>query len=181
LLIIVIKDLNVPNSNHFPTWLCNQAINLMREPYLNFRYIAINTHIHSHTKRYNNIYYNRLINKVTLSFTPYPLFQWYPQTNEILLNLSMKCWNSAFNAQGSKIIIMVVQVGAVKIYVAAVEALRKKGKTGWNSMYHQNWWENQKFGSQLFCFVRFSFPLTRLMAYYAETARSRPLFAWLYG
>jgi hypothetical protein len=38
----------------------------------------------------------------------------------------MKCWNSAFNAQGSKVIIVVVQVGAVKIYVAAVQGLRKK-------------------------------------------------------
>jgi hypothetical protein len=37
----------------------------------------------------------------------------------------MKCWNSAFNAQGSRLIIVVVQVGAVKIYVAAVQALRK--------------------------------------------------------
>jgi len=32
---------------------------------------------------------------------------------------------SAFNAQGWRVIIVVVQVGAVKIYVAAVEALRK--------------------------------------------------------
>ncbi len=38
----------------------------------------------------------------------------------------MKCWNSAFNAQGPRVIIVVVQVGAVKIYVAAVEALNKK-------------------------------------------------------
>jgi hypothetical protein len=29
-----------------------------------------------------------------------------------------------------RVIIVVVQVGATKIYVAAVEALRKKGKTG---------------------------------------------------
>jgi hypothetical protein len=36
----------------------------------------------------------------------------------------MKCWNSAFNANGSRVIIVVVQVRAVKIY--AVEALRKK-------------------------------------------------------
>jgi len=35
---------------------------------------------------------------------------------------------SAFNAQGSRVIIVVVQIGAVKIYVAAVEALRKKRK-----------------------------------------------------
>jgi hypothetical protein len=60
------------------------------------------------------------------AFTPYPLFQKELQSNEILLNLSMKCWNSAFNGQGSRVTIVVVQVGAVKIYVAAVEALRKK-------------------------------------------------------
>jgi hypothetical protein len=33
---------------------------------------------------------------------------------------------SAFNAQGSRGIIVAVQVGAVKIYVAAVEALREE-------------------------------------------------------
>jgi hypothetical protein len=50
-------------------------------------------------------------------FTPYPLFQWYPQSKEILLNLSMKCWNSTADAQGLRVIIVVVQAGAVKIYV----------------------------------------------------------------
>jgi hypothetical protein len=70
-------------------------------------------------------------------FTPYPLFQWYPQSKDILMNLSMECSYSAFNAQGSRLIIVViqlgavkryvaVQLGAVKIYVAALEALRKK-------------------------------------------------------
>ncbi len=59
------------------------------------------------------------------AFTTYPLFQWYLQSNEILLNLSMKCWNSAFNAQGSRVIIVVVQVGEVRIYVVAVKALRQ--------------------------------------------------------
>jgi len=53
--------------------------------------------------------------------------QWYLQRKEIWLNLCMKCWNSAFNAQGSRVIIVVVLVGAVKIYVAAVQALKKKG------------------------------------------------------
>jgi hypothetical protein len=48
--------------------------------------------------------YNKIIGKVTLSFTPYPLFQWYPQSKEILLNFSMKCSNLAFNAQGSRVI-----------------------------------------------------------------------------
>ncbi len=38
----------------------------------------------------------------------------------------MKCWNSTFNAQGLEVIIVVVQVGAVKIYVAAVEEFREK-------------------------------------------------------
>jgi hypothetical protein len=57
------------------------------------------------------------------------LFQCYPQSNEILLNLGMKCWNSAFNAQSSRVIIVVVQL------VGAVQALRKKGNTGWNSVF----------------------------------------------
>jgi len=43
----------------------------------------------------------KVIRKVTFCFVPYPLFDWYPQSKEILLNLSMKCWNSALNAQGS--------------------------------------------------------------------------------
>ncbi len=38
----------------------------------------------------------------------------------------MKCSNLAFNAQGSGVIIVLVLVRAVKIYVAAVEALEKK-------------------------------------------------------
>jgi hypothetical protein len=73
------------------------------------------------------------------AFTLYPLFQWYGQSKEILLNLSMKCWYSAaFHAQGSRLIIVVVHVGAVKIYVASLEAsvLPK-----WNSVYYQNWWK----------------------------------------
>ncbi len=69
---------------------------------------------------------------------------------EILLNL----WNSAFNAQGSRAIIVVVQVGAVKTYVAAMEALREKerqdetqlttkigGKTSFGPQLW-NWWKN---------------------------------------
>jgi len=38
----------------------------------------------------------------------------------------MKCWNSAFNVQGSRLNIALIQVGAVKIYVPAMKALRKK-------------------------------------------------------
>ncbi len=83
----------------------------------------------------------RLIRKVTLCFTLYRLFQCYLQSNEILLNLGMKCWNSAFNAQGSRVLIVVVQVGAVEIYVAAVLGRSGNRKHRWNSVYHQNWWK----------------------------------------
>jgi hypothetical protein len=38
--------------------------------------------------------------------------------------------------------IVVVQVGAVKTYVASVGGAAKKQKIGWNSVYHQNWWKN---------------------------------------
>ncbi len=48
-----------------------------------------------------------------------------------------------------------------------------KRKTQDETVYDQNWWKNQ-FGSQLFPFVKFSFPATRLMPYYAETGHSRP-------
>jgi hypothetical protein len=35
---------------------------------------------------------------------------------------------NALHAEGSRLIIVVVQLGAVKIYVAVVEALKKKGR-----------------------------------------------------
>jgi hypothetical protein len=47
-----------------------------------------------------------------------------------MLKLKTPCRISAFNAQGSRGIIVDVQIGAVKIYVAAVEALRKKERQG---------------------------------------------------
>jgi hypothetical protein len=69
-------------------------------------------------------------------FTPKPLFQWYSQSEEILLNLGMKCWNSAFSLQGSRVIIAAVQVGAVKIYATSVSGVAQaQGKTRWNSIY----------------------------------------------
>ncbi len=41
---------------------------------------------------------------------------------------------SAFNAQGSRGIIVAEQAGAVKVYVAAMDgAAQEKRKTGWNS------------------------------------------------
>jgi hypothetical protein len=46
--------------------------------------------------------------------------------NEILLNINMKCWNLAFNAQGLKVIIIVIQIGVVKIFVTVTETFKKK-------------------------------------------------------
>ncbi len=41
-------------------------------------------------------------------------------------NSGRKCWNSAFNAQGLRVFIVVVQVGAVKIYVWQQEWRRSR-------------------------------------------------------
>ncbi len=84
-----------------------------------------------------------------------------------MLKLGTKCWISAFNAQGSRGIIVAVQVGGVKIYVAAVKALRKKerqGETpGWMLMY-------------FFCsFKKKSHPV------YDQTQGTGAVFSWLYG
>jgi hypothetical protein len=42
--------------------------------------------------------------------------------------MGMKCWNSTFNAQGLRGIIIVIQVGTMKIYVAIMKAFKKKEK-----------------------------------------------------
>jgi len=84
----------------------------------------------------------------------------------------MKC----SNAQGSIVIIIVIQVGAVKIHVAAVQALRKK-ETQDETQFTTKIGGKTRFGSQLFPFVKFSFSVTLLMPYYAEIGRSRPLIA----
>ncbi len=63
-----------------------------------------------------------------------------------------KCWNSAFNAQGSRVSIVIVEVRAVKIYVTGKD--RMKLSVPPKLSY--------------FVFVRFSFPVTHLMAYYAR-------------
>ncbi len=89
----------------------------------------------------------------------------------------MKCWNSAFTAQGSGVIIVVLHVGTVKIYVAAVEVLRKKeiqDETEFTTKIDGK----TSLGTSYFPFVKLSLPL---MACYAETGHSRPLNAGLYG
>ncbi len=89
----------------------------------------------------------------------------------------MKCWNSAFNAQGSRVIIIIVQIGVVKVHVAAVEVLRKKKREDENQFTTVE----KLIWVPVISFCKTSFPLMHLMAYYAETDLSRPLTAWLYG
>jgi hypothetical protein len=48
------------------------------------------------------------------------------------LNMGMKCWNSTFNAKGSRIIIVHVHVRILKIYATIVEKLREKERGGQN-------------------------------------------------
>jgi hypothetical protein len=81
---------------------------------------------------------------------PYPLFQWYLQSKEILLNLSKKCWNSTFHAQGLRVIIVVVHIGAVKLYVAGVEAFRKKESQDETQFTTKNWWNKSSLGPSYF-------------------------------
>jgi hypothetical protein len=72
----------------------------------------------------------RVILKITMSFgllfTFFPLFQWYSQSKDILINLTMKCWYSSFNAHCSRLIWIVVQLRAVKIYPNVVLATSRK-------------------------------------------------------
>jgi len=112
----------------------------------------------------------RLICKVTLSspclwasFHPYPLFQWYPYSKDILLNLSMKCWNSGFDAQDSRLIIIIVQVGAVKNICSSSGGAQEKERKV--EVYYQNWWFSEfqppLNANELFC--TFFFNLTLCM------------------
>jgi hypothetical protein len=82
----------------------------------------------------------------------------------------MKCWVSAFNEQGSRVIIVVA-------YVAAVKALMKEGM----KLNLPPKLVEKLVWVQVISFCKISFPITRLMAYYAETGESRHLIPWLYG
>jgi hypothetical protein len=70
-------------------------------------------------------------NPVTLQISPIPLFQWYPQSKDILINLSMKCWRTRFETNYSSCTVRSSE---------NICSDQEKGKTGWNSVYHQNWW-----------------------------------------
>jgi len=51
----------------------------------------------------------------------------------------MKCWKSAFNAQGSRLIIVDLEVGTSENICSNSGGAKEKGKTGWNSVHHKNW------------------------------------------
>jgi hypothetical protein len=76
------------------------------------------------------------------AFTRYPVFQWYPQSKEILWNLGMKCWNSAFTAQGLRVIIAGRTGRSRENICKSSGGAQEKRKTGCNSVYNQNWWKN---------------------------------------
>ncbi len=79
----------------------------------------------------------------------------------------MKCWNSAFNAQGSRLIIVVVRFGASEIICSSSGGAQEKGKTGWNLVYHQNWWfsENSVY-YQNWWFSEFLSPIEWMLMYF---------------
>jgi hypothetical protein len=81
----------------------------------------------------------------------------------------------SINAQGSRVIIVVVQVGAVKKYVAAVKALREKER-GDETRFTTKI-GGRTIGVSVISFCTVSFPVKHLMPYHAETGRSRPLIA----
>jgi len=65
----------------------------------------------------------------------------------------------------------------VKIYVAAVQALRKKETQDETQFTTKIGEKTSLTPPPLFPFAKFSFPVTHLMPYYAETGRSCPLVA----
>jgi hypothetical protein len=85
-----------------------------------------------------------------------------------------------FNEQGSRVIITLVQVGAVKIYGAVAEALGKKERQD-ETQFTTKIGGNTSLGSNFFGFVKFSFLVKGFMPYYVETGRSHPLITGLHG
>jgi hypothetical protein len=85
----------------------------------------------------------------------------------------MKWWNSTFNAQGSRVIVVLVHLRAVKIYVAAVEALDMKLSLQPKSVEKLVW-------VPVILLCKIFIPMPRLMPCYVETGCSRPLIAGFY-
>ncbi len=75
------------------------------------------------------------------------------------------------------LIIVVVQIGIVKIYVTIVEVVKKKER-GDETQCTTKVEKLVCVSITLFC--KISFPVMHLMPYYAKTGHSWPLIAWLY-
>ncbi len=79
----------------------------------------------------------------------------------------MKCWCTTFNAQGLRLVIVVIYTvrSNENICSGSSGGAQEKGKTGWHSVYYQNWWFSQFHPSLnanvLFC--RFFLNLTLCM------------------
>ncbi len=96
--------------------------------------------IYSKIKRATNIGHNRVIREVTLSspclwasFHPLAPLSVISAKVPIFYYISVRnAETQAFNAQGSRVIIVVVHVRAVKIYTAGCSngGAQEKGKTG---------------------------------------------------
>ncbi len=121
-----------------------------------------------------------LSHPILFAFTPYPLFEWYPQSKEILLDLSMKCWNATFNAQGSRVIIVVVQVGAVKMYVTAVKELTENER-GDETQFTTKIGGKTSLGPSYFVYLKFHSQLSIWcpIIIMPKLAVFAPLIAWL--
>jgi len=96
----------------------------------------------------------------------------------VLLNLNMKCWNSSFNAPCWTVIIVVLQVGAVKRYVAALQALRKKER-GDETQFSANIGGKTSLGPSYFVFVKFHSHLHIWCPIMPKLAVLAPLIGWL--
>ncbi len=81
----------------------------------------------------------------------------------------MKCWNSAFITWFKGKYSTCTGQSSENMF-----SNRKKEKTWQNSIYPKNLWKNS-FGFQVFFFVKFSFTITHLTAYYAKIWPISPL------
>jgi hypothetical protein len=91
----------------------------------------------------------------------------------MLLNLHIKCWNSAFNAQCSRVIIVVVQVGA-PLWQQWRRSRKRRDRMKLN--YHQNW-RFPQFHPQLNAHVYFCRFKKKIHLVYDQTQGSGAIFS----
>jgi hypothetical protein len=113
------------------------------------------------------------------AFTSCPPFQWYLQSKESLIKSQYEMLKlSAVNAQGSRVIIVVVQVGAVKIYVVWQQQWRRSGKRreGDETQFTTKIGGKTSLGLSYFIhFVEFSFPVRYVCVFGSRTIGSNKL------